>query len=445
MNESLATINVGVVDNGFDTSHEDLNITVLNNEVNSVEHHGTHVAGIIGATNNNETGITGILDKVQLYGVDCYATSKQKRSNIAVSSLLAGIELCISNNCKVVNMSSGTAPTNAKETRINAENSARETIKYLIFMLDSKDTKGDFIITQSAGNGDKNKNGIDAKQYGGYFSSIDEEMVKEVFDSFDKNNIQLEHNISVQDVLDSYLVVGAVDKKKKNGTWQLANFSNYGKTITVCAPGVDVFSTTVMGGLNGNYANDSGTSMAAPIVAGITAMVWSTNLDMSSGTVKNIIQQTADIAVSSRRKADNGSYYMINAAKAVEFEIKAFAKTDAGNRDLYFPDSVKWTLAQIQKLNPHGEYLFMNNGKRIRENTFNKRLSSICDILKIDHRSTHKIRKTYGTTLLDNNVDDSIVSEQMGHSDIATTRKLYYFCNKSEKTKIAQINNAINF
>ena len=54
-------------------------------------------------------------------------------------------------------MSSGTAPTNAKETRINAENSARETIKYLIFMLDSKDTKGDFIITQSAGNGDKIK------------------------------------------------------------------------------------------------------------------------------------------------------------------------------------------------------------------------------------------------------------------------------------------------
>lgn len=99
----------------------------------------------------------------------------------------------------------------------------------------------------------------------------------------------------------------------------------------------------------------------------------------------------------------------------------------------------------IVYLTGSSSYLFMNNGKRIRENTFNKRLSSICDILKIDHRSTHKIRKTYGTTLLDNNVDDSIVSEQMGHSDIATTRKLYYFCNKSEKTKIVQINNAINF
>lgn len=79
-------------------------------------------------------------------------------------------------------------------------------------------------------------------------------------------------------------------------------------------------------------------------------------------------------------------------------DVKEYAKTDAGNRELYFPDSSKWTLAQIQRLNPHGEYLFMNNGKRIRENTFNKRLSSICEELKINHRSTHKVRKTYGTS-----------------------------------------------
>ena len=64
----------------------------------------------------------------------------------------------------------------------------------------------------------------------------------------------------------------------------MANFSNYGKTITVCAPGVDVFSTTVMGRLNGNYANDSGTSMAAPMLLEFSdGMVH--NLDMSSGTV----------------------------------------------------------------------------------------------------------------------------------------------------------------
>lgn len=125
--------------------------------------------------------------------------------------------------------------------------------------------------------------------------------------------------------------------------------------------------------------------------------------------------------------------------------IKEFAKTDAGNRELIIPDTVNWTLAQIERLNPHGEFLFMNNEKRIRENTFNKRLASIYEHLKINHRSTHKIRKTYGTTLLDNDVNDSFVSEQMGHSDISTTRKLYYYSNKSEKTKIDQINKAVNF
>lgn len=124
---------------------------------------------------------------------------------------------------------------------------------------------------------------------------------------------------------------------------------------------------------------------------------------------------------------------------------KDLAKTDAGNRTLYFPETVKWTLAQIEKLNPHGEFLFMNKGKRIRENTLNKRLSTICEELRIAHRTTHKIRRTYGTTLLDCSVADSTVVEQMGHTDVSTTRKLYYYSNKSKETKIKQINNAINY
>ncbi len=124
---------------------------------------------------------------------------------------------------------------------------------------------------------------------------------------------------------------------------------------------------------------------------------------------------------------------------------KDLAKTDAGNRTLYFPETVKWTLAQVEKLNPHGEFLFMNKGKRIRENTLNKRLSTICEELRIAHRTTHKIRRTYGTTLLDCSVADSTVAEQMGHTDVSTTRKLYYYSNKSKETKIKQINNAINY
>lgn len=120
-------------------------------------------------------------------------------------------------------------------------------------------------------------------------------------------------------------------------------------------------------------------------------------------------------------------------------------KTEAGYRELIVPPSVKDTIAMIKALNPNGEYMFMNNGKRIRENTFNKRLATNCEKLGLVHRSSHKIRKTYGTTLLDNNVDDIFVAQQMGHTDVSTTRKLYYFSNKSRNTKLAQISQAVNF
>ena len=160
--DSFSRINVGVVDNGFDTNHEDLNITVINNEQNSVEHHGTHVAGIIGATNNNGIGISGILDQVNLYGVDCYPTSNHKKNSITVSLLMDGIQTCLDRNCKVINMSSGISPTNTKDTKENAEATAHDTIFYLLSMLDERE-EGDFIIVQSAGNGDKTGKGVDAE------------------------------------------------------------------------------------------------------------------------------------------------------------------------------------------------------------------------------------------------------------------------------------------
>lgn len=124
-------------------------------------------------------------------------------------------------------------------------------------------------------------------------------------------------------------------------------------------------------------------------------------------------------------------------------DVEEFAKTDAGNRDLLITETAEWIIAEIVKLNPHGEYLFMNNGKRIRENTFNKRMTSICEELHLHHRSIHKARKTYGTTLIDADVDDSIVAEQMGHADIETTKKYYYYSNKNEKSKRQQIEKAI--
>lgn len=75
--------------------------------------------------------------------------------------------------------------------------------------------------------------------------------------------------------------------------------------------------------------------------------------------------------------------------------IKEHSKTDAGNRDLILPSSACDTFEEIMKLRQYGEFLFEQNGKRIRGNAFNKHLSRICEKLDIPHRTMHKNLTTY--------------------------------------------------
>lgn len=119
--------------------------------------------------------------------------------------------------------------------------------------------------------------------------------------------------------------------------------------------------------------------------------------------------------------------------------VKDYPKTDAGDRYILLTDNALETVQLIEACSGDGEYLFEERGKRIRSHAFRRKLMRICEKLCVEYKSNHKIRKTYGTMLLDNHVDDSIVAEQMGHTDVATTRKYYYFCNKAENKKREQI------
>ena len=124
-------------------------------------------------------------------------------------------------------------------------------------------------------------------------------------------------------------------------------------------------------------------------------------------------------------------------------EVRNFPKTENSDRYVIITDKAIRTYRQILALNPFGEFLFEENGKRLREMAFNRRLYRICDDLKIPRRSMHKIRKTYGTTLIDNYTDESLILEQMGHKQISTTRQFYYFCNRDTAEKRRQIEQAI--
>lgn len=125
-------------------------------------------------------------------------------------------------------------------------------------------------------------------------------------------------------------------------------------------------------------------------------------------------------------------------------EVRNFPKSEAGDRHLLIPKSAIETIDLLMELSDsNSEFLFSEYGKRIRANAMNRRLNRVCNDLKIPVRSMHKIRKTYGTTLIDSNVDEATITEMMGHKDISTTKKYYYFANKDTATKLSQIDKAI--
>lgn len=123
--------------------------------------------------------------------------------------------------------------------------------------------------------------------------------------------------------------------------------------------------------------------------------------------------------------------------------VQDLPKTINGARRVYISAEGYDDLKKVMRINPFGEYLFMIGGNRIRGTYFNKRLKRVCEKLCIVHKPPHKIRKTYGTTLLDANVDESFVAEQMGHKNISTTKKYYYLSNKNEKSKSRQVSDAM--
>ncbi len=129
----------------------------------------------------------------------------------------------------------------------------------------------------------------------------------------------------------------------------------------------------------------------------------------------------------------------------VVHEVVEYTKSEAGDRIVFLTKEAIDIIAKIREMNPDNELMMMSGKRKFITTTFNHRLYRACDECGIPRRSMHKIRKTYGTKLIDNHVEDSIVMSQMGHSDITTTRKYYYFCNADEDYKAKQIEKAIVF
>ncbi len=128
-----------------------------------------------------------------------------------------------------------------------------------------------------------------------------------------------------------------------------------------------------------------------------------------------------------------------------QYTVKDFPKTSASVRTVMIPDGYSWIYEKLKHYNSNGDYIFMKKGKRMTTNTFRHRMYRVCKKLDIYKKSPHKARKTYGSILLDNNVDKQTVKDQMGHVDILVTETHYHRNRKKLEQKQAIVSQLPEF
>lgn len=207
------------------------------------ENHGTHVAGIIAAERNNGIGVNGVANNVELMSVRAVPNGDEYDKDVALA-----IRYAVDNGARIINCSFGKSFSPKAEWVYDA-------IKYA--------AAKDVLIVHAAGN-----DGAD-------------------LDDPANPNYPNDQINNGPEIADNVITVGALDPKY--GSEMVASFSNYGKiNVDVFAPGGKVYSTVN----NNEYDTFGGTSMAAPAVSGIAALILSYYPKLSASQVKQIIMDS---------------------------------------------------------------------------------------------------------------------------------------------------------
>jgi subtilisin family serine protease len=203
--------------------------------------HGTHVAGIIGAVRDNGIGLNGIAPSPKIMVIRAVPDGDERDKDVANA-----IRYAVDNGAQVVNMSFGKGQSPYKSV-------VDEAVKYA-------DSKG-VLLVHAAGNEASDNDTTD-------------NFPNRLFAGGGEARLWLE--------------VGA--SSWQGGEAMVAPFSNYGpKTVDVFAPGVDIYSSVT----GGKYQRESGTSMAAPVVTGLAALIMSYYPELTAAEVRQVILDSA--------------------------------------------------------------------------------------------------------------------------------------------------------
>ena len=127
------------------------------------------------------------------------------------------------------------------------------------------------------------------------------------------------------------------------------------------------------------------------------------------------------------------------------YTVRDTPKTEAGVRKVVITDALEPIIKQLKKKSFGYEYLFCENGRQKTIHCFTYALYAVCDKVGIPRRSMHVLRKTYATRLINAGVDEAIIINLMGHTEISTTRNYYYYNDKLLPQIKDRVNKAIDF
>lgn len=241
-------INIAVIDSGADQSHPDLKIAggacfiemanypnACADDYNDDNGHGTHVAGIIAAL-DNDFGVVGVAPDANLYALKVL----DKKGRGTTSSVVAAIDWAIQNKMDIINLSLATPEDDV-------------ILKEII----QKAYNSNMLIVAAAGN--------------------------------EEHVTGLEENVGYPAKYDEVIAVTALNKDHS-----ISKTSSVGAAIDFSAPGIAIVSTYPTKYKDGSgYASMSGTSMAAPFVSAMAALYMEKYPDLSAMEIRNLLQENA--------------------------------------------------------------------------------------------------------------------------------------------------------
>lgn len=137
----------------------------------------------------------------------------------------------------------------------------------------------------------------------------------------------------------------------------------------------------------------------------------------------------------------------LDSLKRIGYHAVEYTKSDAGDRYIPLTQKAQEYIKQIQRINKetgesYQDFLFVKDGYILNPNRLYTLLKDACKrCIKIPVKGTHRIRKTFVSTLVNNGVPITTASRIAGHADERTTIKNYLFdTNNEEETKKAILN-----